>query len=103
MNTTIFQRMRRERDATAALELLRITALGDTGGSRAARNILRWLWCSHGGIELRVLDYTRQAAALEVMAWWAGPVQSDAPLQAVINQINEKWPAEECPMCGGRL
>lgn len=81
------------------LELLRSTALGDTGGSRAARNILRWLWAWHGGLELRALDGPRQRAALRVMHWWAGPVHSHDPLGNVIDEIECHWPKTACPMC----
>lgn len=86
-----------------ALELLRQTALHDTGGSRAARNILRWLWAYFGGLELRALDFQRRAAALDVIAWWGGCVKSHDPLEKIIDEINENWPPEECPMCRRQL
>ena len=83
------------------LELLRSTALGDTGGSRAARNILRWLGAWHGGLELRALDGSRLAAALRVISWWSGSVKSHEPLERVLDEIECHWPAQEgeCPMC----
>ena len=90
---------RQELVPTEELELLRKTALADTGGSRAARNILRWLWAWHGGLELRALDGPRQRAALRVMHWWAGPVQSHEPLGNVLDEIECHWPKTECPMC----
>jgi len=92
-----------EEPPLAALKKIRNLAINDTVGGRAARNILRWLWASNGGIEMRVLDAEHRAALLEIIAWWSAPVYSHAPLSIVINGINAAWPLEECPMCRRRI
>ena len=87
----------------AALQLLRSTGLNDTGGSRATRNILRWLVRGQGGLEMRALDFERLSAVFEVIRWWAGPCQSHEPLEGIVEEFHEAHPPEECPMCRQKL
>ena len=77
---------------TEALELLKGTALGDTGGSQAARSFLFWLDGQHdptgyrgdGALELRRLDEPHRAAALKVLDWWTtAERETDQPLREV--------------------
>jgi hypothetical protein len=82
-----------------SLKILFEAAWGDTGGSQAARYFLFWLagWedptCfkGYGGLELRRLDGRHRAAALDVLAWWAGPTKSDQPLYEILNSLNQKF------------
>lgn len=79
-----------------ALRLLFETACRDTGGSQAARSFLCWLagllpdptgYQGHGALELRRLDRQHKEAALEVLAWWAGPTDSDQPLYELLAKL----------------
>jgi hypothetical protein len=79
-----------------SLELLRRTAMGDTGGSQAARSFLFGLlvgqedptgYRGQGAIELRRLDPLHTRAAMEVLAWWVGGTESDQPVYDVLDQI----------------
>lgn len=77
----------------AALDLLTLAARGSSGGGQAARNFLFWLagrpdptgYVGNGGLELRRLDRVHKAAAMDVLAWWAGPTQSDQALYDAIS------------------
>ncbi|MBL9168976.1 MAG: hypothetical protein JNN07_14645 [Verrucomicrobiales bacterium] len=79
----------------AALAMLAEAATGDTSGSQAARSFLFWLvgrpdpagYEGRGGLELRRLDQAHKAAALELLAWWAGPTQSDRPLYELLSKL----------------
>jgi len=64
-------------------------ARGDTGGSDAARKLLRWLVLDDGGYQLRRLDATNQAAMMAIIEWWAGPLWSEQPLHDVIKDLVE--------------
>ena len=77
---------------TEALELLKGTALGNTGSSQAARSLLFWLDGQHdptgyrgdGALELRRLDEPHRAAALKVLDWWTtAERETDQPLREV--------------------
>ena len=71
----------------------------DTGGSHAVRSLLFWLagqpdptgFAGHGGLELHRLDPPLKIAALEVMAWWAGPTKSDRPLLEVLAHLRAQY------------
>ncbi len=89
-----------------ALQLLRETATGDTGGSQAVRNFLFWLagqpdpTRAHGcgGLELRRLDREHKDAALELLRWWSGPTQTDEPLYRVLGELRFRFaPAVDGP------
>ena len=81
------------------LDLLYQAACGDTGGSQAARGFLFWLagqpdptgFIGNGGLELRRLDHRLKNAALEVLAWWAGPTKSDAPLYDLLTKLRARF------------
>lgn len=78
-----------------AIQLLYEAACQDTVGGQAARNFLFWLngmpdptgFPGDGGLELRRLDGMHRKAAIEVLAWWAGPAQSDDPLCHVLAKL----------------
>lgn len=82
-----------------SLRVLFEAACQDTGGSQAARNFLFWLagrpdptgFHGSGGLELRRLDHTLKNAALEVMAWWAGPTKSDMPLYELLGKLYQRF------------
>jgi hypothetical protein len=82
-----------------SLRLLSDAALGDTGGSQAARNFLFWLagkpdptgFEGDGGMELRRLDAQLKSAALDVIAWWAGPTDNDQPLYDVLAKLRGRF------------
>jgi len=88
---------------TEALNLLFEAARHDTDGSQAARNFLFWLaglpdptgFDGEGGLELRRLDGEHKAAALEVLAWWAGPTQSDQPLHEILRKLTGRFSRDE--------
>lgn len=79
----------------AALTLLFDAACGTSGGSQAARSFLFWLagrpdptgYHGIGGLELRRMDRAHKAASLELLAWWAGPTQSDKLLYTVLSKL----------------
>ncbi len=81
------------------LDLLYRAAREDTGGSQAARNFLFWLagqpdptgFIGDGGLELRRLDHCLKNAALEVLAWWAGPTKSDRPLYDILAKLQTRF------------
>jgi len=81
------------------LDLLYQAACGDTGGSQAARHFLFWLagqrdptgFVGDGGLELRRMDHRLKNAALEVLAWWAGPTKSDNPLYELLAKLRERF------------
>jgi hypothetical protein len=85
-----------------SLTILFEAALGDTGGSQAARNFLFWLpgkddptgFRGNGGLELRRLDSRHRTAALEVLTWWAGPTKSDEPLYQILRALRERFSPE---------
>ena len=81
------------------MRLLYEAACGTSGGCQAARYFLFWL-AGHpdptrehtaGGLELRRLDRNLNAAALEVMTWWAGPVESDLPLCDIVHSLRLRF------------
>jgi hypothetical protein len=82
-----------------ALQLLYEASCGSTGGRQAARNLLFWLvgkgdptgYVGCGGIELRRLDRQLTTAALEVLAWWAGPTESDQPVYDVLRKLSVRF------------
>ena len=85
---------------TEALELLKGTALGNTGSSQAARSLLFWLDGQHdptgyrgdGALELRRLDEPHRAAALKVLDWWTtAERETDQPLREVLDALLEKF------------
>lgn len=86
-----------------ALQLLLETAQTDSGGGQAARNFLFWLagrpdpsgYRGSGGLELRRLDAERRNAAMEILRWWCGGIESDEPLYAVLAQLRERFPPVE--------
>jgi len=81
------------------LALLYQAACGDTGGSQAARDFLFWLagqpdptgFVGDGGLELRRMDHRLKNAALEVVAWWAGPTKSDTPLYDLLASLRTRF------------
>ena|SRR5579871_3657672 len=85
----------------SALHLLFESACRDTGGSQAARSFLFWLagnrdptgYRSSGGLELRRLDSAHKTAALEILAWWAGPTQSDTRLFEILERLSDRFDA----------
>ena len=86
-----------------SLQLLHDAACMDTGGSQAARNFLFWLagqpdptgFRGDGGIELRRLDGQLKNAALQVIAWRAGPTKSDQPLYEVLGKLRARFASKE--------
>jgi hypothetical protein len=86
-----------------SLQLLYDAACRDTGGSQAARNFLFWLaghadptgFLGDGGIELRRLDGQLKNAALQVIAWWVGPTNSDRPLYDVLGNLRARFSRKE--------
>jgi hypothetical protein len=84
---------------SAALELLPVSAFGDTGGNVAARGFLFWLvgapdptgLVKDGALELRRWDARRKKAALELLRWWTGPTESDTPVYAVLEQLTRRF------------
>ena len=82
-----------------SLQLLYDAACQDSGGSQAARNFLFWLagqpdptgFRGDGGIELRRLDGQLKEAALQVVAWWAGPTKSDSPLYELLGKLRRRF------------
>jgi len=84
---------------TKELDLLYQAARGDTGGSQAARYFLFWLagrpdptgFVGDRGLELRRLDRCLKNAALEVLAWWAGPTRSDRPLYDLLAKLQTRF------------
>ena len=81
------------------LDLLYQAACGDTGGSQASRTFLFWLagqpdptgFVGDGGLELRRMDHRLKNAALEVLAWWAGPTKSDDPLYEFLANLRVRF------------
>ena len=94
-----------------SLRLLYEAACHDTGGSQAARNFLFWLpgqpdptgFIGDGGLELRRLDGQLKNAALQVLAWWAGPTKSDRPLYNVLGKLRERFTPKEQVSKGTRI
>ena len=87
----------------ASLELLYDAARIGSGGGQVARSFLFWLagqpdstgFVGDGGLELRRLDGNLKAAAMEVLAWWAGPTRSDRPLYEVLHKLRVQFAPEE--------
>jgi hypothetical protein len=92
------------------LDLLYQAACGDTGGSQAARGFLFWLagqpdptgFIGDGGLELRRMDHRLKNAALEVLAWWAGPTKSDNPLYDLLAKLRSRFRPPASGRAGGR-
>lgn len=86
-----------------ALALLHGTAVGDTGGSVAARTFLFWLvgrddpagLGTDGALELRRLDARHREAALAVLAWWTGSTRSDQPVYDILEDLARRFSALE--------
>jgi len=76
-----------------ALARISHLARGDTGGSDAARRVLRWLVLDDGGYQLRRLDGVNRAAMMDIIEWWAGPLWSEQPLHDVIKDLVEPAPS----------
>ena len=82
-----------------ALELLKRTAFGDTGGSQAARYFLFWAvgrddptgYRGDGISELRRLDGAHTKAALSVLNWMTGPIESNQPLHDVLDALQARF------------
>lgn len=85
-----------------ALDALYVVACRDTGQSQAVRSFLFWMgnepdptgFIGSGGLELRRLDGCLRDAAVQVLAWWGGPVQSDRPLYDVLAKLHERFAPE---------
>ena len=88
-------------ESSEAINILFDAACQDTGGSQATRNFLFWLaglpdptgFKGDGGLELRRLDGRHKAAALDVLAWWAGPTKSDQPLYQILQNFRDRFSA----------
>jgi hypothetical protein len=82
-----------------ALNLLFESANRDTGGSQVVRSFLFWLaglpdptgFQGSGGLELRRLDLAHKEAALEILAWWAGPTESDEVLYQLLKALTDRF------------
>ena len=83
----------------AALDCLVEAALGDTGQSQVCRWFLFWIaglddptgFKGEGALELRRLDSGLKEKALEILAWWTGPTQSDTPLYSRLERLEQRF------------